>query len=530
MLLNLMIYVITVSFLLALAAWAFERAVRVFAFPTRWIWAGAMAGSLGYTLAATLRPTTSLHPLGTVVATPLDVLLIPVIGSITRLADTSPAGIGLEPLLGAGWVVLTLAVTAVLLRADARLRSDRSTWTPAELDGRDVLVSEDLGPGVVGWIRSVIVMPRWAFGMPPQERELMLQHEGEHCHAGDTRVAGLALLFLMLLPWNLPLWWQVHRLRVAIEIDCDHRVLQRWADVKRYARLLVEIGARGTAARLSALAFARPIPSIERRILAMTDTRDPRYIRTAGLTLLAVLLVVASCQVEQLSINIEVEQVTPDARAGAIDRAVRTVRVSTEEPPIAPAPGASAQIPSPQEARRLQVNPDLVRQQLLQSGLSESEIRAQLTAAGLPANALDQFLSGDSIQAERQTISPDGRWAAYIQELRPEDIAAIQAGPVFTPMTVAPEILNRTYVQQALMSEYPPPLRDAGIGGRVVVWFYISETGQVLDSRISESSGQAELDAAALKVAAVFQFTPAMNRGEPVPVWIQLPITFAVQN
>ena len=128
MLLNLMVYVMTVSFLLGLAAWAFERAVRVFAFPTRWIWAGAMAGSLGYTLAAVLRPTTSSLPPGTVVATPLDVLLIPVIGSITRLADTTPVGIGLEPLLAVGWVVLTLAVTAVLLRAHVRLHSDRSTW------------------------------------------------------------------------------------------------------------------------------------------------------------------------------------------------------------------------------------------------------------------------------------------------------------------------------------------------------------------------------------------------------------------
>ena len=40
-----------------------------------------------------------------------------------------------------------------------------------------------------------------------------------------------------------------------------------------------------------------------------------------------------------------------------------------------------------------------MRQQLLQSGLSESEIRAQLNAAGMPADALDQFLSGDSIIA-----------------------------------------------------------------------------------------------------------------------------------
>ena len=62
---------------------------------------------------------------------------------------------------------------------------------------------------------------------------------------------------------------------------------------------------------------------------------------------------------------------------------------------------ASAQIPTtPQEARRLvEENPELVRQQLLQSGLSEAEIQAQLNAAGIPSDALEQFLSGDSIIA-----------------------------------------------------------------------------------------------------------------------------------
>ena len=78
------------------------------------------------------------------------------------------------------------------------------------------------------------------------------------------------------------------------------------------------------------------------------------------------------------------------------------------------------------------------------------------------------------------------------------------------------------------MREYPPFLRDAGIGGQVVVWFLISETGEVVESRLSETSGQEQLDAAALRVADVFRFTGARNRDEPVPVWIQLPVTFQV--
>ncbi len=106
----------------------------------------------------------------------------------------------------------------------------------------------------------------------------------------------------------------------------------------------------------------------------------------------------------------------------------------------------------------------------------------------------------------------------------------LSSNPVFTPMTVSPEILNRSEVQAALIREYPTILRDSGIGGQVVVWFYISEEGTVLDRRVSESSGHDPLDEAALKVADVFRFTPAMNRDERVQVWIQLPITFQVQN
>ena len=66
---------------------------------------------------------------------------------------------------------------------------------------------------------------------------------------------------------------------------------------------------------------------------------------------------------------------------------------------IVPAVTAAQQIPSPAEVQRLiQQNPDLVRQRLQQSGMSESEIRAQLGAAGMPTNLLDQFLGATPVQ------------------------------------------------------------------------------------------------------------------------------------
>jgi len=112
----------------------------------------------------------------------------------------------------------------------------------------------------------------------------------------------------------------------------------------------------------------------------------------------------------------------------------------------------------------------------------------------------------------------------------PEDSGGdISASPTFTPFTVAPDIRNRTEVQRALQREYPPLLRDAGIGGTVQVWFFIDENGRVQDTRVNQSSGHTALDDAAIKVAGVFQFSPALNRDKKVPVWVSLPITFTTR-
>jgi len=101
--------------------------------------------------------------------------------------------------------------------------------------------------------------------------------------------------------------------------------------------------------------------------------------------------------------------------------------------------------------------------------------------------------------------------------------------PTFTPMTVRPGIKNRQEVQRALEREYPALLRDAGIGGQVLVWFFIDEGGQVQQTRVHTGSGHRALDEAALKVARVIRFTPALNRDKQVPVWISLPITFTIR-
>jgi protein TonB len=130
------------------------------------------------------------------------------------------------------------------------------------------------------------------------------------------------------------------------------------------------------------------------------------------------------------------------------------------------------------------------------------------------------------------TIAPTTFEENPVDELPPppDEIATdLSAAPTFTPFTVAPDILNRSEVVRAMEREYPPLLRDAGIGGTVRVYFFIDENGQVQDNRIDVSSGHAALDEAALAVAAVYRFSPALNRDKQVPVWVSFGITFQVR-
>ena len=168
--------------------------------------------------------------------------------------------------------------------------------------------------------------------------------------------------------------------------------------------------------------------------------------------------------------------------------------------------------------RTTQVQIAVARNQSVEQDFAISEEALELNAIIIP---------GGPGGTPRRAISRDVTTVDYAA-VRP--VGVERSRPVFTPMTVRPEIRNGSEVMEALMREYPPLLRDAGIDAQVVVWFFVSDRGRVLDSGVSQSSGHAPLDEAALNIADVFQFTPALNRNERVQVWIEVPIMFEAQK
>jgi len=76
--------------------------------------------------------------------------------------------------------------------------------------------------------------------------------------------------------------------------------------------------------------------------------------------------------------------------------------------------------------------------------------------------------------------------------------------------------------------EYPVPLQEQGIEGRVLLRLYADSLGALVpdSSRVSESSGYPALDSAAARGAAGLRFSPALRHGRPVAGLFLQPIHF----
>jgi hypothetical protein len=127
---------------------------------------------------------------------------------------------------------------------------------------------------------------------------MILLHEREHRAARDPWVLASGALLVAVAPWNPALWWALGRVRLAVEGDCDARVLGRGVHPKAYGRLLLEMGSRTRGASPFALALTEGGKTfLERRLLMIPTMFGKRRI-WAGLPAMALgaLFLVLACE------------------------------------------------------------------------------------------------------------------------------------------------------------------------------------------------------------------------------------------
>ncbi|HEU4586283.1 MAG TPA: M56 family metallopeptidase [Gemmatimonadaceae bacterium] len=337
-----MTYALLVGTLVALSAYAMDGVCRLVRRPTRWVWLGAMALAVALIVLAPRRDTRSeavMLPMkiGTSVASveaPQPTLADRVSVSLRRLRGTVENGfvqgfVRAEQLapapvargIAALWVGASALAFLLFFGVHDRLRRARRAWPVAELHGARVRLAPDAGPAVVGLTHPEIVVPHWLLQRSDAEQRMVIAHEAEHLRARDPLLLSLACVAAAFAAWHPAMWWMLSRLRLAVELDCDDRIVRSGIAPRSYGALLIELAGRcSSGMRIGAPALADGSSHLERRLIAMTPRR-PKFARTAAcaLAVCSAALFALACDAK-LPTSEEVNSMNVSAAEGAAKR------------------------------------------------------------------------------------------------------------------------------------------------------------------------------------------------------------------
>ena len=551
-----MLYVSALSLCFGLAAFALERAARLWAKPRRFVWAVAIAASLLVPLAGLVIPGARvpqrLAPrsvlIGDLVVRPAPTGRAPSVGMAGALRWVGPLMAAMNRPLLLLWGGASLALALGLLRAGIGLRRRARGWRATVVDGTEVMVAPDIGPAVVRLGGLRVVLPEWALSAEPAARSLMLLHEKEHREARDPDLLLGGTVALMLVPWVLPLWWQVRRLQLAVETDCDRRVMRAGADAHAYGVLLLSVGARSTRQPLLApTAFSEERSLLERRIEAMTSqSTKRRLVRTALATGVSALSVAAACMTPRPA----PAPLQSPAPAPTAQPAAAPAQQQEEVYPL----GALKESERPVVLMHAPMQfPDSLLSVIRRIG-GRVVFDFVIDTNGLAAPGSVRILSSSHPGFEEvarayalgQTWRPgriNGR-AVRVQfppipwEFRPENelpatepIAKPSAAELPPGVYAEDSVTERPRLLRYPAPKYPDSLRTAGIGGRVVVEVIVDTTGHADSASVRIlSSTHPAFEAPTRDAVLGATWAPGRINGHAVRVMVRYPIGFATKG
>ena len=79
---------------------------------------------------------------------------------------------------------------------------------------------------------------------------------------------------------------------------------------------------------------------------------------------------------------------------------------------------------------------------------------------------------------------------------------------------------------QRVEPKYPEVARRARMSGQVIIEAVITDRGEVISPRVMKSTTESILNQAALDAVRQWRYEPARFRGQPVPVYVTVTVTF----
>jgi len=281
------LYVTAAGALLGIAGLLIERALPA-TFPRRWIWCAVIPVSVvlpGYyrmhhnwSVTPLLQHHEAWPALGRALETASFTLFDPGWWRRTESYDTA---------INQVWLILSgiLVIWGLtnVMRVSHIVSLSRSgegdSRQPTMIDGVPVVVTDVAGPATVGFWRSRVLVPEWVLAMPGMQRQYVLRHDEEHRRAHDARLLFVASLPLILMPWNLAMWWLLRRLCLAVEMDCDNRVVAALGKANAYGEVLLKVAQAGSRGPRLQPAFLGGMGMLERRLTALLAPTPLRYVQ-----------------------------------------------------------------------------------------------------------------------------------------------------------------------------------------------------------------------------------------------------------
>ena len=408
-----------------------------------------------------------------------------------------------------------------------------------------VLVSEGVGPAVVGVLAPSVLFPAALLDLDAPLRELVLRHELEHCRARDPWIVIGSALALALVPWNLPLWWIARRARLALEVDGDVRVLASEPSTTQYGKLLLLVSQRQRAP-LFAPMLAASRSHLEQRIAAMMPVRPKR--RGARITIALAAMVVAGIAACSSHINDgiagpqpAVANRAPDANPGTpyfefqVTQAVRQI------------PG-TGNLRYPDTLRMANVEGEVLAQFVVDANgqFEPGSFKVLRSSHRMFTHAVEVAMPNMRFTpAElrgtrvRQLVQQPFTFSLSRSDSPPRAPAVRQGVAATARLPVNPDQpyfeFQVTKAAQQIpgtgMLRYPVRLRTANIQGEVLAQFIVDANGQFEPGsfKVLRSSHDEFTQAVAAALPSM-RFTPAEYQGTRVKQVIQQPFTFSLSK
>ena len=529
-----MLSAVLFTLLLGVAALCAEWALRAAALQARWTWLAALGASIMWPVLApwlrrALPASGSVH---TFAASMPTIYVVP---------DRLPAAVTwmqqLDVVILTLWAVATMIMVVRITRALVLLARVRQNASPRVVDGVSVLMSASVGPAVIGVLSPSVLFPESLLELDASHRRLVLEHEQQHCQARDPWFVLASAIAVALVPWNVPLWWMVRRARLALEIDCDARVLASATDVNGYGKLLLLISQRQTTMTLSPMLAASP-SHLERRIIAMREAQLPRRSLRVAVGLAGAVMVAGAACASRIGDRVAgptVSGIAPSKGTLPVNKDQPYFEFQVEQQ-VQQIPG-TGNLRYPDSLRKANVEGEVLAQFVVdENGIYEKGSFKELKST----NAL--FTSAVKNALPNMRFAPARVGGQAVKQLVQQPFTfSLSKGDNPSLAQPAP---GKSGTLVDLKSEkpakqipgtgnirYPDSLRAANVMGEVVAQFVVNADGRIEPGTFKVLKSSHPLFTEAVRNALPdMRFESAVVNGRAVRQLMQLPYTFSLSS